>query len=128
MRIGLIIQNYRKRNKMSMDAFAKKCGLSKAYVGLLEQGTHPKTKKPIHPSVDTINRVAIGLGIDFDSLFRSLDEDVTLSNDIITDADEQEMLKLFQTASEEMRKAALAVLKAGQQPVGNEDRHSDTTQ
>lgn len=115
MRIGLIIQNYRKKNAMSMEAFAQKSGLSKAYVGMLEQGVHPKTKKPIHPSVDTIKRVAAGLGTDFESLFRSLDEDVSLNNEPFIDEEEQEMVKLYQNASEEIRKAALAVLKAGQQ-------------
>lgn len=163
MRIGLIIQNYRMKHSMSMDAFAKKCGLSKGYIGMLEQGVHPKTKKPLHPSVDTIKRVAAGMGTDFDTLFKSLDEDFTLNDTTIAEktdtedvqkkgiiryiktliaaekenkanrkqleeilkmaeelygVDEEtgEMVMLFHNATPEMQKAALAVLKAGQQP------------
>lgn len=119
MRIGLLIADYRKRNSMSMEAFANKCHLSKAYIGMLEQGIHPKTKKPIHPSIDTIKKIADGIGTDFETLFKNLDEDVVLNKRPYEDPEEEELLTLFQNASKEIRTAALAVLKAGQQPPDN---------
>lgn len=115
MRIGLIIQNYRIKNKISMDIFAKKCDLSKAYIGMLEQGVHPKTKKPINPSVDTIKKVASGMGMDFDDLFRMLDEDITLDDDIKTPIDDpiiSELKMLIDNATPKQRESLLVIAKA----------------
>ncbi len=81
MRIGLIVQNYRQKNHLSMESFAKRCNLSKAYIGLLEQGIHPKTKKPISPSVDTVRKIAEGMNMDFEDFFKLLDEDITLNDE-----------------------------------------------
>ena len=41
MTLGEIIKQYRDENKMSMDAFAKKAGLSKAYISILERNYNP---------------------------------------------------------------------------------------
>ena len=80
MRIGLIIKLYRESHSLSMEEFAKKANISKAYVGLLEKGMHPKTGNIIKPSIDIIRKVANGMGTDFDTLFRQLDEDVFIDN------------------------------------------------
>lgn len=117
MRIGLIIQNYRQMNSISMEYFAKKCGLSKAYIGMLEKGVHPKSGKPITPSIETIKKVAYGMGLDFDTLFNSLDEDVALNDDIIkesADADPyvDKMKDLLSKASPEQKEQILKVAKA----------------
>lgn len=115
MRIGLIIQNYRIKNKISMDIFAKKCDLSKAYIGMLEQGVHPKTKKPINPSVDTIKKVASGMGMDFEDLFKMLDEDITLDNEIKIPVDDPtitELKSLVESATPKQRESLLVIAKA----------------
>lgn len=121
MRLGTIINDYRTKNGISMDEFAKRSGLSKAYVGFLEKGIHPKTLHPIRPSIDAINKCATAMGMDFTVLFNMLDEVITLnpSTDETDDPlsiEESECLKLFQNATPEMKQAALAVLKAGQRP------------
>lgn len=121
MRLGTIINEYRVKNGISMEEFAKRSGLSKAYIGFLEKGIHPKTLHPIKPSIDAISKCASAMGMDFTALFNMLDEVVTLnpSSDEAEDGltiEESECLKLFQNATPEMRQAALAVLKAGQQP------------
>lgn len=73
MTLGDFIHKYRKENKLSMDEFAIKSGLSKAYVGLLEKNKHPKTGKEITPSIDIIKKVADAIGMGFDELFNSID-------------------------------------------------------
>lgn len=78
MTLGEIIRNYRNEHDMSMDVFAEKSGLSKAYISLLEKNQHPKTGKPIAPSVESIKRAADGMGMDFNELFGMIDGDVTL--------------------------------------------------
>lgn len=80
MRLGLIIQEYRREHSLSMDEFSKKCELSKAYIGLLEKGIHPKTGKTIIPSITTIKKAAKGMNINFDELFSKLDEDIALES------------------------------------------------
>ena len=73
MTLGDLIKYYRRKHDLSMDAFAKKSGLSKAYVSLLEKNKHPKTGKEITPSVDVIKKVADAIGMDFDDVFNTID-------------------------------------------------------
>ena len=74
--LGDIIKDYRKTNKMSMDLFAEKSGLSKAYISLLEKNRHPKTGKPIAPSIQCIKQAAKGMNVDFNILFGKINGDV----------------------------------------------------
>lgn len=79
MTLGELIKEYRSIQKISMDDFAQKSGISKAYISLLEKNRHPKTGKPIAPSVDSIRKAAIGMNMDFDTLFAMVDGNVDLS-------------------------------------------------
>ena len=82
MTLGEIIKNYRSEHQMSMDAFAEKSGISKAYISLLEKNQHPKTGKPIAPSIQSIKQAADGMGMDFNILFRMIEGNVDLSSTI----------------------------------------------
>ena len=73
MTLGDYIKTYRVTNQCSMDEFAKKTGMSKAYISLLERNYNPTTKKPPIPSLETIMNVASVIGIDFDTLLSSID-------------------------------------------------------
>lgn len=79
MTLGEYIKNYRMEHSMSMDDFAKKSGISKAYISLLEKNKHPKTGNPIAPSVESIRKAATGMNMDFDALFKMIDGNVSLS-------------------------------------------------
>lgn len=79
MTLGEIIKSYRIEHNMSMDDFSQKSGISKAYISLLEKNEHPKTKRPIAPSVDSIRKAAAGMGMDFNALFAMIDGNVDLS-------------------------------------------------
>ena len=76
MTIGEVIKQYREDHEMSMDSFAKKSGLSKAYISLLEKNKHPKTGRPIAPSIKIIRQVSNAMGRDFDELFSLLEGEV----------------------------------------------------
>lgn len=80
MKLGDHIYNYRKKNKLSMDDFSKRSGISKAYISLLEKGTHPRNNKPIIPSVDTIKKAAAAMNISFEDLFASIDQDISIDD------------------------------------------------
>lgn len=78
MTLGEIIKEYRLKNNLSMDAFANKSGISKAYISLLEKNKHPKTGKPISPSVHCIEQAASAMNVDFNILFSQINEDKLL--------------------------------------------------
>lgn len=85
MTLGEFIKNYRSEHDMSMDKFSEISGISKSYISLLEKNRHPKTGKPIAPSIKCIRQVSECVHIDFNALFSMLDGDVSLSDDLPSD-------------------------------------------
>lgn len=83
MTLGTIIREYRENNSLSMKDFADKCNLSKGYISMLENGVNPRNKKPIAPTIPSLKKVALGLGIDIDTLMRMLDDKQEISLNIV---------------------------------------------
>ena len=110
MTLGDIIKNYRVTHSLSMDAFSEKSGISKAYISLLEKNKHPKTGKPIAPSIQCIKQAADGMSMDFDTLFKKIDGSVVL--------DEEENFSSESTISERIKKLRKA-LNLNQTEFGN---------
>ena len=75
MLLGEFIKQYRNEHSLSMDKFATLSGLTKGYISMLEKNEHPKSKKPIIPTFDTIEKVAKGMNISADELVKNLDDD-----------------------------------------------------
>lgn len=75
MKLGEWIKEYRKEHGISMQVMADMCGFSKAYVGMLEKGINPTTKRPISPTMQTFQKIADGVGIDVNELIKVLDSD-----------------------------------------------------
>ncbi|MCB2846578.1 helix-turn-helix domain-containing protein [Streptococcus dysgalactiae subsp. dysgalactiae] len=75
MKLGEIIKKFREEKKLSMDRFAEKSGLTKGYISMLEKNEHPKSKKPIIPTEETLLKVAKGMGVDIDFVLSRLDSD-----------------------------------------------------
>lgn len=80
MTLGDIIKKYREDHGISMDAFSKKSGISKAYISILEKNKRPGTEKPVAPSINCIKQAADGMDMDFNVLFSMIDSDVTLND------------------------------------------------
>lgn len=74
--LGAIIANYRKANKISMRSFASSCGLSKAYIGILERNERPESGEVPVPSLETIVKVANAIDMDSLTLMRKIGIDV----------------------------------------------------
>lgn len=74
MKIGDAIKQFRDARGLSMDAFAKLSGLSKAYISLLEKGVNNQGEKLV-PSITTLRKVANAMGADVNDLIGMLDED-----------------------------------------------------
>lgn len=98
MTLGQIIKKYRNENKLSMDDFAYKSGLSKGYISMLERNKNPKTGKEIVPSLETIKSVSTAIGKDFNEVFNLLDDqDISLiSNEKLNLNNSQIMAKNIQ--------------------------------
>lgn len=79
MKLGEVIKEFRTRNNLSMEEFGKRCGLSKGFISMLEKGQHPQSKRPLVPSLETLNKVATGMGTDLDTFVSVLDLDSIVS-------------------------------------------------
>ena len=73
MNLGELIKSYRANNGYSMDDFAAKSGLSKAYISILERNINPISGKPAVPSLETIKSVSSAMNIDFNDVIAMLD-------------------------------------------------------
>lgn len=121
MTLGDIIKDYRIANDLSMDAFSEKSGISKAYISLLEKNKHPKTGKPISPSVQCIKQAADGMNMDFNTLFGMIDGNVlledaspapTLSDIEILNPDIRRIHRAHKKMSEQERAKMMKILEA----------------
>ncbi|MBF1107354.1 MAG: helix-turn-helix transcriptional regulator [Solobacterium sp.] len=110
--LGKIIKEYRDDNKLSMDDFANKTGLSKPYIAMLEKNYNPKSKKEIIPTVDTIAKCAKAMDIEFNDLFNVL----RLSNSIVTNFEIDNriaiVIEMMQNMTIKDRNKTLEVIKA----------------
>lgn len=75
MHIGDLISEYRQKNNLTMEEFAKLIGRSKAYVSMLEKNKNSRSGKEIVPSAETLKSVSDVLGITIDDLLKILDDD-----------------------------------------------------
>jgi len=67
--LGDFIKKNREDKGLSLREFAKRCDLSHSYIDSLEKGYDGKTKKPVSPTLETIEKLAIGLNIMATELF-----------------------------------------------------------
>lgn len=78
MTLGEYIKAYRKNNDMTMDDFARKSGLSKGYISMLEKNRHPQNGKPITPTLETCKKAATAMGLSVNDLLAKLDPDTPI--------------------------------------------------
>lgn len=70
MSLSEFLRNYRAEHELSMDELAKRCGLSKPYISMLEKNRNSKNGKSITPSIRTYAKIAHGVGLTVDSLMK----------------------------------------------------------
>ena len=71
--LGEWIKDYRLQHDMTMQEMADVCGFSKAYISMLEKGINPTTNKPVSPTMQAFEKIAVATGQDVDSLLKILD-------------------------------------------------------
>ncbi|MEN6411754.1 MAG: helix-turn-helix transcriptional regulator [Veillonellales bacterium] len=52
-----------KRGNESLRDLAKRCGVSHTLIDTLEKGYDPRTHKPARPTVDSLKKISLGLGV-----------------------------------------------------------------
>jgi len=62
-----------------MGDFAKRSGISKAYISMLERNKNPKTNDAIVPSLEMIKKVSTTIGIDLNIVLDHLDPEQEIS-------------------------------------------------
>lgn len=76
--LGQITRKYRERNHMSLRALARKSGIGKSYLSVLEKGETQNGKKPI-PSPDTVRALADAMEMDRVELFQKLGMEIEVA-------------------------------------------------
>jgi len=61
--LSITLKQIRDERGTSLRDFSEILGISHAYLNKLERGTDPRTGKPITPTIETIAKIADGLGI-----------------------------------------------------------------
>ena len=74
MTLGQYVRQYREEHNLSQRKFAEMCGLSNAYISILEEGKSPKTGKDLIPKIDSLMRIANAMGISLDQLLDTIDD------------------------------------------------------
>ena len=82
MYLGGLIKEYREKYNLTMDEFAKKAGLSKGYISMLEKNQHPQNKRKIVPSLETFRKAAKAMGLSVDDLMKAVDGDQPVSLEV----------------------------------------------
>ena len=72
--LGQIVREYRTTHHLSTRRFAELCDLTCGYISMLENGKNPKTGKPIAPNLETLAKLAGGMGLTLDELLPMMDE------------------------------------------------------
>lgn len=75
MRLGEIIQEYRGWKNLSMEEFAKKAGITKGYVSMLEHGHTPNASGEVDPSLGTLRGCAAAMGLSLSQLAAALEDE-----------------------------------------------------
>ena len=73
MKLGQLIQEYRKEHRYSLREFADICGVSFAQIRLMERGLNSQGK-PFVPTVKSLKSIAKGMGISLSTLLENCDD------------------------------------------------------
>lgn len=79
MELSKIIEQYLEAENISVEELAKRCGFSKGYISMLKNGINPRSKKPIAPTLISLEKLSHGMGMSIDNLLIMLNESQKVS-------------------------------------------------
>ena len=74
MTLGDLIRRYRQEQQLSQRQFALRCQLSNGTISFLERGHSPRTQQPITPTLPVLQKLAAGMGLSLEELFRQVED------------------------------------------------------
>ena len=74
MTLGDCVREYRTEHSLSQRKFADMCGLSNAYISVLEKNVNPKTKEAPAPTVGVYKKIANAMGISAQELMEKAED------------------------------------------------------
>lgn len=74
MKLSKMIESYCAEHNLSYRKFADKCNVTNGYITMLISEVNPKTGKPIKPQIETLKKIAGGMGMTLNDLLSSVDE------------------------------------------------------
>ena len=85
-----LVIKYRTENGLSQRQFALQCGLSNGYISMIERGVNPSTGEKITPTLQALNKLAMGMHTSLNELFTLVDDmDVDVKMPALSDEDGQ---------------------------------------
>lgn len=116
MTLKEIIKDYRDEHGLSQREFSVKCGLSNAAISNIEKGkVNPNTGKETVTSIETLMKIASGMGITLDELFAKMDNNIPLRMSIT------EMRQPFHPSVVEILDNKLKSVQSEKQPDDDQD-------
>ena len=100
MTLGQYVRQYREEHNLSQRKFAEMCGLSNAYISILEDGKSPKTGKNLIPKLDSLLRISNTMGI----TFKELCNDIEIEESSVYEIYKAEELQITDPISEQLCK------------------------
>lgn len=108
MKLSQVVSNYRQEHGISMDKFAKMCGVSKSYISMVENEVNPQSGKPIIPTIVTLKKLAKGMNMDLDALISETeDQQINLTSKSDLTFEEGLLLKKFRSLNIDGKEKAL---------------------
>jgi transcriptional regulator with XRE-family HTH domain len=120
-KLGVFIRQ--KRGTESLRDLAKRCGVSHTLIDTLEKGYDPRTRKVARPTVDSLKKIAIGLGVNIlELLLLAADEECTdlPSPHISQNLEILEIARKLEKLSPEKRKALETLAEVNEQSSAKE--------
>ena len=74
MTLSEYIKDYRATHNLSQRQFANQCGLSNGMIARLERGYDYRTNEPVIPQMESLKKIATGMGISLTDLLTSIDD------------------------------------------------------
>ena len=119
MKLSELIIDHRTRMGISQREFSRRCNLSNSYISFLENEKHPRTGKPLVPTLEQYKKIADGMGISVQRLFELLDDDAPVelvsdsSSVYVPQTEESRTLAIgLDQLPKEQREQALSVVRA----------------
>lgn len=78
-KLGPFIQEWRKERSMGLRDLAKLTGISHAYLHVLEAGVDPRTRRPVSPTLQSLQRLSTGMDVSLEVIVSlALNQDISL--------------------------------------------------